>query len=102
MFVPKTASIAQLSATRIRSNSAKGSSLRIRSIAFLPFPAATDCDLRHEIHRKLRQSYTVCKKSHRRHSHSIVLGGFEEMSSATRFTCGISLMIRLETFSSRS
>ena len=36
------------------------------------------------------------------YSHSIVLGGFDEMSSATRFTCGISLMIRLETFSRRS
>src|SRR6266542_2394772 len=38
----------------------------------------------------------------RRYSHSIVLGGFEEMSRATRFTCGISLMIRPETVSSSS
>ena len=38
----------------------------------------------------------------RAYSHSIVLGGFDEMSSATRFTWGISLMMRLETFSSRS
>ena len=37
-----------------------------------------------------------------RHSHSIVLGGLDEMSSATRFTWGISLMIRLDTFSSNS
>ena len=36
------------------------------------------------------------------HSHSIVAGGFEEMSSATRLTPRISLMIRLETRSSRS
>ena len=36
------------------------------------------------------------------YSHSIVLGGFDEMSSATRFTAGISLMIRLEIVSSRS
>jgi hypothetical protein len=36
------------------------------------------------------------------HSHSIVAGGFEERSSATRFTPGISLMIRLEMVSSRS
>ena len=38
----------------------------------------------------------------RSYSHSIVLGGFDEMSSATRFTAGISLMIRLEIVSSRS
>jgi hypothetical protein len=31
-----------------------------------------------------------------------VLGGFEEMSSATRFTAGISLMNRLEIVSSKS
>src|ERR671938_624870 len=37
-----------------------------------------------------------------RHSHSIVEGGFDEMSRATRFTPGISLMIRLEIVSSRS
>ncbi len=36
------------------------------------------------------------------YSHSIVLGGFDEMSSATRFTSGISLMIREEIVSSRS
>jgi hypothetical protein len=36
------------------------------------------------------------------YSHSIVLGGFDEMSSATRFTAGISLMIRLEIVSRRS
>ncbi len=36
------------------------------------------------------------------HSHSIVEGGLELMSSATRFTPGISLMIRLEIVSSRS
>ena len=36
------------------------------------------------------------------HSHSIVAGGFDEMSSATRFTPGISLMIRLEIRSSTS
>jgi hypothetical protein len=36
------------------------------------------------------------------YSHSIVDGGFDEMSSATRFTPGISLMIRLEIVSSRS
>ena len=38
----------------------------------------------------------------RRYSHSIVAGGFEEMSRATRLTSRISLMIRLETRSSRS
>jgi hypothetical protein len=38
----------------------------------------------------------------RSYSHSIVLGGFDEMSSATRFTVGISLMIRLEIVSSKS
>jgi hypothetical protein len=37
-----------------------------------------------------------------RHSHSIVAGGFDEMSSATRFTPGISLMMRDEIVSSRS
>jgi hypothetical protein len=37
-----------------------------------------------------------------RYSHSIVDGGFDEMSSVTRFTPGISLMIRLEIVSSRS
>ena len=31
------------------------------------------------------------------YSHSMVAGGFDEMSSATRFTSGISLMIREET-----
>ncbi len=36
------------------------------------------------------------------YSHSMVAGGFEEMSRATRFTSVISLMIRLETRSSRS
>ncbi len=36
------------------------------------------------------------------YSHSIVEGGFDEMSSATRFTAGISLMILLEIVSSRS
>jgi len=36
------------------------------------------------------------------YSHSIVEGGFDETSSATRFTPGISLMIRLEIVSSRS
>ena len=38
----------------------------------------------------------------RAHSHSIVAGGFDERSSATRLTAGISLMIRLEIVSSRS
>ena len=37
-----------------------------------------------------------------RYSHSIVEGGFEEMSSVTRLTWRISLMIRLETRSRRS
>jgi hypothetical protein len=32
----------------------------------------------------------------------MVLGGFDEMSRATRFTAGISLIIRLEIVSSRS
>jgi acylphosphatase len=36
------------------------------------------------------------------YSHSIVAGGFELRSSATRFTPGISLMIRLEIVSRRS
>ena len=36
------------------------------------------------------------------YSHSIVPGGFEVRSRATRFTPGISLMIRLETVSSKS
>ena len=36
------------------------------------------------------------------HSHSIVAGGFDERSSATRFTAGTSLMIRPEIVSSRS
>ena len=36
------------------------------------------------------------------YSHSIVAGGLEEMSRATRLTSRISLMIRLETRSSRS
>ena len=36
------------------------------------------------------------------YSHSIVDGGLDEMSSATRFTAGISLMIRLEIVSKRS
>ncbi len=36
------------------------------------------------------------------YSHSIVDGGFDEMSRATRLTAGISLMIRLEIVSSRS
>ena len=38
----------------------------------------------------------------RAHSHSIVPGGFDVMSSVTRFTCGISLIIRDATLSSRS
>ena len=38
----------------------------------------------------------------RAYSHSMVAGGLVEMSSATRFTPGISLMIRLEIRSSRS
>ena len=38
----------------------------------------------------------------RAYSHSIVPGGFEEMSSATRLTPRTSLMIRFETRSSRS
>src|SRR5205823_10091468 len=37
-----------------------------------------------------------------RYSHSIVPGGFDVRSSATRFTAGISLMTRLEIVSSRS
>jgi hypothetical protein len=36
------------------------------------------------------------------YSHSIVAGGFDEMSRTTRLTPGISLMIRLEIVSSRS
>jgi hypothetical protein len=36
------------------------------------------------------------------YSHSIVPGGFEVMSSVTRFTCAISLIMREATFSSRS
>ena len=36
------------------------------------------------------------------YSHSIVAGGFEERSSATRFTAGISFTIRLEIVSSTS
>ena len=40
--------------------------------------------------------------SRRGYSHSIVAGGFELRSSATRLTPGISLMIRLEIVSSRS
>jgi hypothetical protein len=36
------------------------------------------------------------------YSHSMVDGGLDEMSSATRFTAGISLMIRLEIVSKRS
>ena len=36
------------------------------------------------------------------HSHSIVAGGFDVTSSTTRFTAGISLMIRDETSSIRS
>src|SRR5215218_3348906 len=36
------------------------------------------------------------------YSHSIVAGGFEEMSSATRLTSRISLIMRLETRSRRS
>ena len=36
------------------------------------------------------------------YSHSIVAGGFDETSSATRLTCCTSLMIRPETRSSRS
>ena len=36
------------------------------------------------------------------YSHSMVLGGFDEMSRATRLTAGISLMTRLEIVSSRS
>ena len=40
--------------------------------------------------------------SRRVYSHSIVDGGLDEMSSATRLTAGISLMIRLEIVSSRS
>ena len=36
------------------------------------------------------------------YSHSMVAGGFDEMSSTTRFTSGISLMMREETVSSRS
>jgi hypothetical protein len=36
------------------------------------------------------------------YSHSMVAGGFDERSSATRFTAGISFVIRLEITSSRS
>jgi hypothetical protein len=36
------------------------------------------------------------------YSHSMVAGGFEEMSRATRLTSRISLMIRFETRSRRS
>src|SRR5262249_18473586 len=38
----------------------------------------------------------------RRHSHSIVAGGFDVTSSTTRFTAGISLTIRDEIVSIRS
>ena len=38
----------------------------------------------------------------RRYSHSIVAGGFDERSSATRFTPGTSLMIRALIAASRS
>src|SRR5207237_6524674 len=37
-----------------------------------------------------------------RYSHSMVAGGFDVTSSTTRFTAGISLMIRDETSSIRS
>ncbi len=36
------------------------------------------------------------------YSHSMVAGGFDEMSRQTRLTEGISLMMRLEIVSSRS
>ena len=45
---------------------------------------------------------TSGSKPGRAYSHSIVAGGFDVRSSATRFTAGISLMIRLEIVSSRS
>ena len=38
----------------------------------------------------------------RSHSHSMVLGGFEEMSKTTRFTPCTSLMMREEILPSRS
>jgi hypothetical protein len=45
---------------------------------------------------------TAVGRDLRAYSHSMVLGGLLEMSSATRFTPGISLMMRLEIRSSRS
>jgi hypothetical protein len=49
-----------------------------------------------------RDTGTLYRLKLRPYSHSIVAGGFEEMSRATRLTSRISLMIRFETRSSRS
>ena len=51
---------------------------------------------------RLRRRASASRATLDRYSHSIVAGGFELMSSATRLTPGISLMIRLEIVSSRS
>ncbi len=47
-------------------------------------------------------SFTSASAALGAYSHSIVAGGLDEMSNATRFTPSISLMMRLEMRSSRS
>src|SRR6185437_30153 len=49
-----------------------------------------------------RLSVSSDERTMRAYSHSIVDGGFDEMSSATRLTAGISFMIRLEIVSRSS
>ena len=57
---------------------------------------------RRDVREDVRRERVDPPELHAGHSHSIVAGGFELMSSATRLTPGISLMIRLEIVSSRS
>jgi hypothetical protein len=52
--------------------------------------------------RSPRRAPPVAARALAVHSHSMVAGGFDEMSRATRFTPGISLMIRPEITSRTS
>ena len=75
----------------------------MRIIAWKPGGMSQFLSPRHPPGEIRIDSWGVGLDSHLRpYSHSIVDGGFDEMSSATRLTAEISLMIRLEIVSSRS
>ena len=68
-------------------------------ISSRPYPAAASRHPPKTVTARFAGSYAGPARPSRavsRYSHSIVAGGFDEMSSATRLTPGTSLMIRVE------